>query len=503
MTHRFHPFVLFVEPPRSHATADHASLPLVFPKPVVPQMPPLDDSLAFATVADLGRMLREKRFSSEQLTEFFLRRLETVGARLNGVVTVLREPALAEARKVDAERQAGIDRGPLHGIPYGAKDLIAARGAPTTWGAAPFRNRVIDQDATVVVKLRQAGAVLAAKVGMVELAGGMGYRQANASLTGAGLNPWNPSTWAGGSSSGSGSVVGGGCVPFAIGSETWGSILTPAGYCGIAGLRPTYGRVSRHGAMALSWTMDKLGPMCRTAHDCGLVLHAIAGADPHDDTSVDKPFRYPAETPRKTFRVALLKDPRMRVQPEVQANFQASLDVLRGFCDFTEREVPDMPYAVAASTIIAAEGATAFQDLIATGETWQLTAPEDRVGAFAGQWLPATDYINAFRVRKKTQGVAKTLFAELDAIAIPTLPSVAPPIAGQFRDHSGGYSGSILGAIGNLAGLPALAVINGFGERQLPTSLCLVGPAWGELALLEIAHQYESKTQHHLRHPAL
>jgi len=206
----------------------------------------LNDEVAFASIRTLGAGLRAKKFTSVELTEFFLRRTETLGPKYNAVVTVLRAAALLEAERADRDLAAGRDRGPLHGIPYGAKDLLAVRGAPTTWGAPPFRDRVLDLDATVIRKLREAGAVLIAKLAMVEIAGGLGYRQANASLTGPGLNPWDVTTWSGGSSSGSGSAVGGGLAPFAIGSETWGSILTPAGYCGIAGLRPTYGRVSRH-----------------------------------------------------------------------------------------------------------------------------------------------------------------------------------------------------------------------------------------------------------------
>ncbi|MGH7137869.1 MAG: amidase, partial [Pirellulales bacterium] len=234
-------------------------------------------NVAWATVRELGARLRAGEFTSLELTKFVLDRIEQKARPLNAVVTVTADLAHEQARQADAERSAGRDRGPLHGIPYGAKDLLATRGIATSWGAAPFKEQLIDEDAAVIRRLREAGAVLVAKLAMVELAGGLGYDQANASFTGPGLNPFNPAAWSGGSSSGPGSAVGIGAVPFAIGSETSGSITTPAGYCGIAGLRPTYGRVSRHGAMALSWSMDKLGPMARTADDCGLVLAAIAG----------------------------------------------------------------------------------------------------------------------------------------------------------------------------------------------------------------------------------
>src|SRR4029450_9574409 len=236
------------------------------------------EDVVFQPVRVLAEGVRTRRLSPVMLAETFLDRLERLGARYNAVVTVTRDRALEQARRAESEIAAGRYRGPLHGIPYGAKDLLATSGGiPTTWGAAPFKDRVFDFDATAILRLEAVGTVLCAKLAMVELAGGMGYRQPNAAFTGPGVNPWNRDAWSGGSSSGSGSAVAAGLVPFAIGSETWGSILSPAGNCGITGLRPTPGGVSRHGAMALCWTLDKLGPMALTADDCGLVLEAIAG----------------------------------------------------------------------------------------------------------------------------------------------------------------------------------------------------------------------------------
>lgn len=211
-----------------------------------------EDDVAFSTIAALGGAIRSGAITAVELARFFLARLEKYGSRYNCVVTITRDLALEQAERADRELKAGKDRGPLHGIPYGAKDLLSTRGIPTTWGCAPYKDRVIDHDATVIRKLRDAGAVLTAKLAMIELAGGMGYRQANACLTGPCRNPWKPSQWSGGSSSGSGAAVAAGLVPFAIGTETWGSITTPSSYCGVSGLRPTYGRVSRSGAMALS-----------------------------------------------------------------------------------------------------------------------------------------------------------------------------------------------------------------------------------------------------------
>ena len=251
------------------------------------------DDLSFASVAELGRRLRTRKVSATELATHFLDRLESLGPTFGAVVTVTRGRALSEAAAADREIARGRWRGPLHGIPYGVKDLLAAEGYPTSWGAAPYENQLFAADATVVARLKAAGAVLVAKLAMVELAGGMGYNQANASFTGPGRTPWNPDYWSGGSSSGPGAAVAAGLVPFAIGSETSGSIVTPAAYSGVTGLRPTYGLVSRHGAMALSWTMDKLGPMGRSAEDCALVLAAIAGKDPEDPSSVDRKFFVP------------------------------------------------------------------------------------------------------------------------------------------------------------------------------------------------------------------
>src|SRR5207237_3292777 len=243
-----------------------------------------DDTL-FAPVSQLAAQMRTRRVSPVELTEAYLRRLETVGKRLNAVAAVTRETALREARQAEAEIRRGRYRGPLHGIPYGVKDLIATRDAPTTWGAAPYKDQHFDYDATVVTRLREAGAVLLGKLAMIELAGGMGYNQADAAWTGACRTPWNTGFWSGGSSSGPGAATASACVAFAIGSETSGSIITPSAFCGLSGLRPTYGAVSRHGAVAVCWTLDKLGPMCRAALDCGLVLSVVAGRAPIDQTS--------------------------------------------------------------------------------------------------------------------------------------------------------------------------------------------------------------------------
>jgi len=287
-----------------------------------------DEDNAFASVATLQRMLSRRNLSSLELTDSYLARLERYGASYNAVVTIMHERARSEAKGADRERARGQVRGPLHGIPYGVKDLLAAVGAPTTWGAAPYRSQRFEYDATVVKRLSAGGAVLLAKLAMVELAGGFGYNDANASFTGPGRTPWNRHFWSGGSSSGSAAAVAAGLVGFSIGSETSGSIVFPATSCGVTGLRPTYGRVSRHGAMALAWTLDKLGPLTRSAQDAETVLRVVAGSDPSDRTAVERPF----PTLRRRPKIGILAKSTQKTMPAVKANFAASLRGLATYC---------------------------------------------------------------------------------------------------------------------------------------------------------------------------
>src|SRR5215213_3823508 len=385
----------------------------------------ISEDTLYLSVRELGRMIRAREISSAGLTEAYIERLEKVGPRLGAVVTVTREPAMREARAADREIRAGRYRGPLHGIPYGAKDLVATKGIPTTWGAEPYKNQVLDHDATVVTRLREAGAVLIAKLAMVELAGGFGYNNADASFTGPGRTPWNLEYWSGGSSSGPGAATAAGLVAFAIGSETSGSIITPAAFCGVSGLRPTYGRVSRHGAMALSWSLDKLGPMCRTADDCGLVLAAIAGRDPLDPTSASRAFAYPeADAAARTrkgnarrFKVGIIKGSFDRVQPEVKKNFEESVAVIRRFAQVDEAvEFPDMPFGPVVGTIVSAEGASAFRDLIESGRAAELRAVSDRWGGYAASMVLAVDYLQAMRIRGPMKRTMDALYSKYDAL---------------------------------------------------------------------------------------
>jgi aspartyl-tRNA(Asn)/glutamyl-tRNA(Gln) amidotransferase subunit A len=458
-----------------------------------------DTELAFATVTELGAKLRSGAVSAIALAEFFLDRLETHGGKYNCVVTITRDLALKQAARADAELKGGRDRGPLHGIPYGAKDLLATKGIPTTWGCPQYKDRVIDRDATVVTKLRQAGAVLVAKLSMVELAGGMGYRQANASLTGPGRNPWKPSQWSGGSSSGSGSAVAAGLVPFAIGTETWGSITSPSSYCGLTGLRPTYGRVSRAGAMALSWTLDKLGPMAHSSHDCGLILDAIAGPDPDDASATDRPYQYPpADVPGRRYRLAVLKKGVDGAHPEVKANFDQALSFFKTLGTVETIDLPDLPFRPVASTILSAEAASAFEEMLESGEVFDLRAPEDRTGGYADQAILATDYLRAQRIRAHLCRALDAWFAPFDAVlTVPTAGS-APTADGPF-EHP--HHNKSMGGPGNACGTPALVLPTGLTKDGLPTALQLDARAHSENRLIALANAYQAATGWHRERP--
>ena len=460
-----------------------------------------DEDLAFADVVEQQRLLTRKTVSALELTNVYLARLETYGHVYGAVVTILHERARREARRADRERATGRVRGPLHGIPYGVKDLLATPDAPTTWGAAPYRNQRFDFDATVVARLTDAGAVLLAKLALVELAGGFGYNDADASFTGPGRTPWNAAYWSGGSSSGSGAAVAAGLVGFAIGSETCGSILFPATACGITGLRPTFGRVSRHGAMALCWSLDKLGPMARSARDADVVLRAVAGADPADPVAVDRPF--PA--PRRRPRIAVVRNATKGCMVAVARNFNATVKVLASFCDVTTGvALPPFPYDAAVETIVKAEGAAAFRALIESGRARTLRQSNDRLGGYVGYATPAIDYIDAQRLRPLMIVALRDAFGAHDAVVSPTLPTVTYPVGAPFDQTYTEYDGNPnLIAPGNLTGLPALALPNGFDDGGLPTSVSLLGTAFNESRLTAIGKRYQQLTATHRARPPL
>ncbi len=432
--------------------------------------------LAFASVEELGALLRSGATSSRALTELALERLETHDATLHCVVTLLREQALAEAERADAEIARGEWRGPLHGIPYGAKDLLAARGAPTTFGAAPFRDQVIDADAAVIEKLRDAGAVLVAKLSLGALAmGDLWYG-------GRTRNPWRPEQGSSGSSAGSAAAVAAGLVPFAIGSETLGSIVSPCTRCGATGLRPTFGAVSRAGAMPLSWTMDKLGPIARTAADCALVYDAMRGADPRDPDSRDTAFDWQPRRSLDGLRIGVLGQEQWREAPEA-----AFLDTLgKAGARPVEVQLPDAPLRDML-VILHAEASAAFERLVREGGVRGLTGQRDRDWPNqmrTARTIPAVEYLTAQRLRSDV--IAGTHRA-LDAVDVWLAPTF----------------GNAALTLSNLTGHPCMVMPLAARDDGRPLSITVLGRMWGEAAITTVAEHWQAHSEWHRRRPPL
>jgi aspartyl-tRNA(Asn)/glutamyl-tRNA(Gln) amidotransferase subunit A len=469
----------------------------------------LSDDILYMTVDVLAELLHTRKLSPVELTESYLARSEKLGPRLNAYATLTRDLALKEAHAAEQEIAAGKYRGPLHGIPYAAKDLLAVRGYPTTWGAKPYAGQQFDHDATVIEKLRTAGAILIGKAAMIELAGGMGYRFASASHTGAAHNPWNEGCWTCGSSSGSAAIVSSAMAAFAIGSETWGSIVCPSAFTGISGLRPTYGRVSRHGAMSLAYSMDKLGPMARSAQDCGWILGAIAGHDPADPASLpeDQAAMNQLEIMTKlrragktSLRVGWLTNAWKTVAPGVQKRIDEAQQVVRGFAEkFDEAQLPDGPWEAAAGLVISAECASAFDKLIESGGVTELADPEGRLGGYINQQIAATDLVRANRIRRVLQLKMAEIFTRFDVLATASLPVTATRLEANLDDQLG--FADPLGGIGNFCGLPAISVPCGLTDDKLPVGLQFVGPSLGEKKVLHAARSFQQATRWHKVHP--
>ena len=475
-------------------------------------MAAIGDDIFFATIPELNARMASKEVSAEELARAFALRLEQLGPGYNALALPLRELAGRQAKAVAEDLKHGRTRGPLQGIPYGVKDLLSLAGKPTTWGAKPYAAQVFDYSATIIGKLEDAGAVLTGKLAMVELAGGGGYRYASASLTGPGLNPWDRTRWSGGSSSGSAAAVAAGLVTFAIGSETSGSILTPASYCGVTALRPTYGLVSRYGAMALSWTLDKLGPFAHSAEDCGLVLHAIAGSDGKDPGSAGKSFYYTPQyaRPMKELRIGYAPaDFSERADASARPAFDAALGVLKeAGAQLMETKLPDFPYDQVLRIILSGEQGAVFEPLIASGKVEELADKAQIAGLKASLDVAAKDYLKAMRIRRVIQTAFAEIFASVDALVAPGRTGPAPPIDQPLMPLAGaapaaapqayGFSGLI--PPGNLAGLPALALPCGFAGR-LPVALQVVGAPFSENLLLSIGKEFQSRTNWHRQRP--
>jgi len=465
----------------------------------------IDEDVLFSGLAELSGHVRSRRISPVELAEAYLDRIQRLSPRLNAFETVTADLALMQASNAESDRKLGRWHGPLHGIPWGAKDLFATAGVRTTWGAVPLKEQVFDFDATVVKRLREAGAVLLGKCAMVEFAGGLGYRFAGASVSGPGRNPWDTTRWTGGSSSGSGAAVAAGLAPFALGTETWGSILCPGAFCGLTGLRPTYGRVSRAGAMACSWSFDKVGPLARSAADCRVVLKAIAGYDPDDPTSSREPVSIGAGRPDlETLRGALVPlDFSIKgAEPEVKVAFDAAVAELRAAgLELEEAKLPDLPASELAGTIITAEALSSFERFFRDGKVKQLKDPYAPWQLEINAALTGADLVKAWRIRHVLQEKMAEFFGDYDVIVTPNFMSVAPKIeedlyrALPYADPAG--------AIGNACGLPALALPCGFGRGHMPVSFQIMGPPFSEGLLLDLGELYQKRTRWHLERPAL
>ena len=465
----------------------------------------LSEEVLYLPVVELSRRIRQRQLSPVTLTESYLERCRTLGPQLHAFATLTTDLAMTQAHAAEKEIVAGKYRGPLHGIPYAAKDLLAVKGYPTTWGARPYAGQEFPFDATIIRKLNQAGAVLLGKAAMIELAGGMGYRYASASATGAARNPWNRDHWTCGSSSGSAAIVGAGLAAFAIGTETWGSIICPSGFCGITGLRPTYGRVSRYGAMALSYSMDKIGPMGRAAADCDLILRAISGHDPQDLGSLpESSAKYAGEEPGKTaLRVGWLTNQWKKVDPDVQRAITSARQALAGSPEIKISEVvlPEGPWEAAAGVIISVEGAAAFRSLIHSGQVAELNDPLGKIGGYVNEEISAADFITAQRIRGILQKKMDELFRQVDVLAAATLPVTATNVDANL-DLALSFADPI-GGIGNFCGLPAISVPCGFGDNGLPVGLQFIGRALEDARVVAAARVYQARTDWHRRRPKL
>jgi len=451
------------------------------------------EDLAFLPVTELSELVRRNRVTSVQLTQMYLARLKKYDPVLKCVITLTEDRALEKARAADAEIRRGKYRGALHGIPWGAKDLLAVRGYKTTWGAGPFKDQVIDADATVVQRLDAAGAVLVAKLTLGELAQGDIWFGATTK------NPWKVDQGSSGSSAGPASATAAGLVGFAIGSETLGSISSPSTRCGTTGLRPTFGRVPRTGAMALSWTMDKLGPICRSAEDCALILDAIHGPDGQDNSVIPADFHWDATLSPKKLRIGYVKsafdtpvtdptDPKRTLHATKKFD-DAALDVFKRLgINLMSVDLPDVPYD-AMRLILTAEAAAAFDELTRSDRDKLLVqqGKGDWPNSFrTSRFIPAVDYVNANRVRSIAIQKWDDLMRTVDVIVTPT----------------GAANLSQLVAT-NLTGHPAVIVPNGFRDDGTPVSLTFLGGLFEEAKVLAVARAYQEATGFHLKHPVV
>ncbi len=462
------------------------------------------EDVLYLSVRELGKRIRMRQLSPVALTESYLARSEELNAQFNAYATLTRDVALEQAHAAEKEIAAGHYRGPLHGIPYAAKDLLAVKGYPTTWGAKPFADQTFDYDATVIEKLNKAGAILIGKAAMIELAGGMGYRFASASLTGPAKNPWNEGCWTCGSSSGSGAIVSAAMAAFAIGTETWGSIICPSAFCGISGLRPTFGRVSRYGAMALAYSLDKIGPMARSADDCGLILAALAGHDAKDRSSLpgdEAAFEYGAPAAQK-LKIGWLTNAWKKIDPDIDTATQGAIALLEKQGAVVEdAELPEGPFDAAAGVIISVEGAAAFRDLIESGKVAELSDPLGRINGYISEQIAADDYMRAQQLRGICQQKMDELLATYDVLAAPSLPVAASALDANLEKELN--FPDPLGGMGNLCGFPAISVPCGFTSAKLPIGILFAARVRDDSKALAAASLYQAHSDWHTKRPPI
>jgi aspartyl-tRNA(Asn)/glutamyl-tRNA(Gln) amidotransferase subunit A len=470
---------------------------------------PSEETL-FLTVRELGDLIRARRLSPIQLAEGYLARSERLGPKLNAYANLTSELALRQAHTAEKEIASGHYRGPLHGVPYAAKDLVAVEGYPTTWGARPYAKQKFDFNATIIERLNSAGAVLIGKAAMIELAGGLGYSTGAASLSGPCKNPWNTDYWTCGSSSGSGAIVSAGLAPWALGSDTRGSIICPSAWCGVSGMRPSFGRISRFGAMAIAWSMDKLGPMARSAEDCGIVLSVIAGHDPQDYNSLPSgvaEFNYTADvkSQAKPMRIGRLTNVWREMDSGLEAAIDDALKVLeKNGAEITDVEIPDGPYEEAAELTILIEAASAFQDLVASGRCAELADPVGQINGYASEQFSATDYLEVQRVRRFLQKQIDGLFDHFDVLATAGESSAAAPLnSPPDEDSSGPIARREPDGISSLCGLPAISVPCGFHENKLPFGIQFIGRALNDHAVIRAAQLFQTHTAWHRQRPPI
>ncbi|MBI5476939.1 MAG: amidase [Ignavibacteriales bacterium] len=443
-------------------------------------LPGNENELAFYSVAQLAKLIKSKKITSEELTKIYINRLKKYGPKLECIITLTESLAIMRARRADNEIALGKYRGLLHGIPYGAKDLLAVKGIKTTWGSVPYKDQIIDEDATVIKKLEEAGAVLIAKLSMGELAWGDVW------FGGMTRNPWNLSKGSSGSSAGSAAATSAGLVAFSIGTETWGSIVSPSSVCGTSGLRPTFGRVSRKGAMALSWTMDKIGPICRSAEDCAIVFNAIYGADGNDQTIRDYPFYYDSNIKLSELKIGYLKTEFDSLK-ENKKIYEQTLETLRSLgAELIPVDLPKYPVNEL-SFILNAEAAAAFDDLTLSGKDSMLVRQIKDAWPNvlrAARFIPAVEYIQANRHRYILVQEMEELFSRIDCY-------VGPPFEGN----------NLL--LTNLTGHPTVVVPNGFTKEGMPISVTFTGRLFEEGIPLAIANRFQESTDYHHKHPKL